>query len=502
MGDTTTPNLGLIKPAVGASRSTWGNKWNANADDLDAAVLAKTGGTMTGDLKWISTGSTTARSAQDRTGERFNVKDFGAIGDGVADDSTAIQAAMDAAATLGGGQVVFPVGIYKISTTLAIGNGTASVVSTKAGVTLIGEGRPSTMGFFTGYTIPPPVQLVWAGPSGASSMISVLGPIQGWGLQGLALNGENIAGTGITVVSAMFGDCRDVMITGCMANGIVSTTVPLFGGVGGTNSLQNAWRRISIACPIAANVRGILLTGALTPVNSDTAMNLFEDLFIALPPSGAAVAIYLQSCDTNTFVRTHIANGSAAATGILFDYASVPGQFFPSANSFFGIEANGAVLGARQFINSGAPSINARPNYIRGLDQANGSTNPAIANLLPDLPVAIGPNVFLQSQSGSIAGTVLYQPFAAGIYRVSLYLALQSSGTAGATVSAGVSWNDGAGRAVNTAAIDFGSGADNPQTLALTVFNVANLGINYATTVSGAPGGGTYMLAIVIERLS
>lgn len=36
MGDTTTPILGLIKPAVGASRDSWGNKWNGNADGLDS----------------------------------------------------------------------------------------------------------------------------------------------------------------------------------------------------------------------------------------------------------------------------------------------------------------------------------------------------------------------------------------------------------------------------------------------------------------------------------
>lgn len=35
MGDATTPTIGLIKPQVGASRSTWGTKWNGNADDLD-----------------------------------------------------------------------------------------------------------------------------------------------------------------------------------------------------------------------------------------------------------------------------------------------------------------------------------------------------------------------------------------------------------------------------------------------------------------------------------
>src|SRR5690606_29264664 len=46
--------------------------------------------------------------------------DFGAVGDGVTDDSTAIQDALDAANAAGGGEVYIPDGVYAIKTTLLI----------------------------------------------------------------------------------------------------------------------------------------------------------------------------------------------------------------------------------------------------------------------------------------------------------------------------------------------------------------------------------------------
>jgi hypothetical protein len=49
-----------------------------------------------------------------------DVRDFGAVGDGVTNDTTAIQAAIDAAEALSGGSIYFPVGTYKVSTGLTV----------------------------------------------------------------------------------------------------------------------------------------------------------------------------------------------------------------------------------------------------------------------------------------------------------------------------------------------------------------------------------------------
>ena len=53
----------------------------------------------------------------------FDVKEFGAFGDGSADDAEALQTAIDAAVSAGGGSVVMPPGVYRLTRTITLGDG-------------------------------------------------------------------------------------------------------------------------------------------------------------------------------------------------------------------------------------------------------------------------------------------------------------------------------------------------------------------------------------------
>jgi hypothetical protein len=64
----------------------------------------------------------------------FNVKEYGAKGDGVTNDAPAFASAFTAANTAGGGVVLAPAGTYLVNSTLAIPDA----------VELVGEGKEAT----------------------------------------------------------------------------------------------------------------------------------------------------------------------------------------------------------------------------------------------------------------------------------------------------------------------------------------------------------------------
>ncbi len=91
---------------------------------------------------------TVLRTAQSKMQETLSVKDFGAKGDGVTDDTSAFQAAINSLITNGGGRLYAPTGVYKI---------TAQLLGTCAAqehVSIVGDGRyQSILNFKTASTL-------------------------------------------------------------------------------------------------------------------------------------------------------------------------------------------------------------------------------------------------------------------------------------------------------------------------------------------------------------
>jgi parallel beta-helix repeat protein len=82
-------------------------------------------GVNEGDTSLITaTGSTTARTLAARFSDAVNVKDYGAKGDGITDDTAAIQAALNVSAPRGK-TVVLPRGIYRTTATLNVASNTS-----------------------------------------------------------------------------------------------------------------------------------------------------------------------------------------------------------------------------------------------------------------------------------------------------------------------------------------------------------------------------------------
>lgn len=94
------------------------------ARGLARQVSQKLASTVSGEgaalVGYHAGGAATGRSLQDRLRDQISVRDFGAVGDGLADDTAAIQAAINAVITTSGGRLFVPRGTYRITDKLVV----------------------------------------------------------------------------------------------------------------------------------------------------------------------------------------------------------------------------------------------------------------------------------------------------------------------------------------------------------------------------------------------
>lgn len=106
------------------------------AQELANTINSAKGAAMVGYLP--AGAGTVGRSVQSKLREAVSVKDFGAVGDGIADDSSSIQLAVNAIYDAGGGIVYFPAGTYKQNSNVDVYKGAAKRII------LQGQGQSAT----------------------------------------------------------------------------------------------------------------------------------------------------------------------------------------------------------------------------------------------------------------------------------------------------------------------------------------------------------------------
>ena len=285
-----------------------------DADSLLQSVLA---GDTSAIYTPLGTGAVT-RTVASKLNDTVSVKDFGAIGDGVTDDTVAIQNAINYTGSKLGGTILLPAGSYKITSTLSclyqnilfVGDG-SDEPHDKSGVS---QGAAAA------------TKLVWAGASGGTMLNigSVNGvdniKYSGGGVRSIFFNsGCTTNGTGaaygIDVVSFNEGVFENVMFREFQNYGIrVGCVTQLWAARDPQhNRFINCWSR-----------NFVNQSGGLFLLEGDTAM--FSSVAATALVAGRTYVIVspgttdftLIGAANNTIGTSFIATGAGAGTGTAY----------------------------------------------------------------------------------------------------------------------------------------------------------------------------------------
>ena len=235
------------------------------------------------DATVTANGSTESRQLSDRFADTVNVKDFGAVGDGVTDDTAAIQAAIDYAVAQGGLTVNMPSGVFAVTSTLNLTNAN--------GVRLIGQGggffadsnkeqQPSTVIKYTGIATSSAVIRIRSTQSSPTKANS-------GGIEGLGIFCNGLAGRGIyctSINSHVFQDITidDPQVTGllmdCLDNKLNN------GAAGGdpADNQNNHFDRVSIKSDTGTCIFLAGNEGTGSTVAANTSLNYFGQIQLSI----------------------------------------------------------------------------------------------------------------------------------------------------------------------------------------------------------------------------
>lgn len=359
-----------------------GTEINTEFVDISDAILTKADiasptftGLVTGTVAYQPAGTgAVATTVQAKLRESVSVKDFGAIGDGVTDDTAAIQAAVDYVETLYGGTVSIPSGTYKISSTINMNGG--------YGVQLIGQGGDGIHD--SGMGAEASTILRWAGATGGT-VIHVASPVgagnsrqYGAAVVDLKIDCQSAAGIGLLVTSIKNGNFSRLFIYSPTIAAVKTTT---FGNalLAESSDVQRCvFDRVSFRCIDTAATRaahGFWLTShAPASSNSNTSLNVFTQCEgQSWGGSGSGYGLFMEDGDNNYFNNLRIIR----AAGTVVEGVRLVGNPSCDANHFWNLSVGGANSISIRGTASGF-SVNPKRSSFWVADAGNGTQYPAV----------------------------------------------------------------------------------------------------------------------------
>lgn len=246
----------------------------------------------------------------------YNVKDsaYGAKGDGSTDDTAAIQAAITACGTAGGGIVHLPAGTFKVSSTLTI---------TNSSVRIEGAGGGSQPGAIQQPAWGPSTIIQWAG--GASPVIS-WSAVQGCRASDFAIDGGATATHGLHLSAFQYGTLSRIGVRNCAADTGIACYME-------GNSTQNTqW--CSFEDLFFDGAQCLYLTGNRPTNTQDVTTCTFRNIYCAYSNTNAAAGVTLDFCDGNNFFMLY--SFGKSGTGLALDIKDQARN-----NYMFGVFAGG-----------------------------------------------------------------------------------------------------------------------------------------------------------------
>jgi len=323
------------------------------------------------------------------SGKWVSVKDaaFGAKGDGITDDTAAINAAISYTQSLGAGsRLWFPLGTYLIKSVLSISVIPIRFVGEGMGVSAYGP-TLATQG----------ATIKYAGTSTNSAVVSFNSVQSSCGIEHMTIDANSLADTCLRVDTCTYGNYFDIELTNANKHCLILSA---------NNNNACAWnefRQVAMDLSASGAVSALYLTGIAT---ANSCHNRFYGLRINHGGT-ASNGIDLGNCDNNLFVHSYVQRVAGSGVGVNVIPTELAG--FPGANVFILLEATGG--GWFQ------PAGTTQPQIVIGYNQSVA----AVTNSTP---------LFLVDQNGNfntlscgdigaaLSATTVFRVFKTGIAQI------------------------------------------------------------------------------------